>query len=291
MNTVKNNIDLSIVLGGRDDNYGKDFIPRLSQALKANLKTLDASGIAYELIIVDYNPINNAYLHINPELSSVLNHSNVKNVIVDQSVIVKEQLGHSRYYEYFAKNAGIRRSSGELILVTNSDIIFSENLIEQIKKELTDPRKNKVFYRTRYRRSVNLNDDISKWYIAPGGIEDLNSPNLGDSCIAGYFSGDATMFSRYVMFEIATGYNEGNKGHRGNLRQSAMDGEILWNLYHKGIKLQFIDGPYYHIEHERPTDRDGVYQQDTYMNNHDWGYSEYKERRINDNTIEIYFKE
>ncbi len=279
---------LSIILGGRDDNYGKDFIPRVTQAIKSNLEILDKSDIDYEMLVVDYNPIQNQYLHVNPSLKDLLCHKNVKNYIVDQSVLKNENLSINRYYEYFAKNSGIKRSSGELIFVTNSDIIMSRELIEQIKSEFKNPDRNKVFYRTRYRRSVNLHDGIEKWYITKDGIEDLNILNLKDSCIAGYFSGDASMFSRHVMFEVATGYNEGNKGHRGNFHQSAMDGEILWNLYHKGIKLKFLDGPYYHIEHERPADRDGVYDQGTYINDYEWGYSAYPEKQLNENTYFIY---
>ena len=33
-------MDLSVVLGGRDDNYGEQFIDRLEQAVSHNLKLL-----------------------------------------------------------------------------------------------------------------------------------------------------------------------------------------------------------------------------------------------------------
>lgn len=276
---------LSIVFGGRDDNYGENFIQRMKQALESNIENLKSFKYPYEIIVVDFNPISKEKRLINnSELSALLTNKNVKNVIVDRSVLEKENLPSSRYYEYFAKNAGIRRSSGEFIFVTNSDIIISKSLLEEIEKELSNEAKDNHFYRVRYRRSIDLGKSINDWYIQPTCFEDLNIPNLPDSCISGYCSGDASMFSKKVMFEYASGYDEGEMGHRGNFRQSAMDAEILWNLYHKGIRLKFLEAPYYHIEHERPKDRDGVYNNRTYRNNDNWGFAQYKETIISENT-------
>ena len=64
-------MDLSVVLGGRDDNYGENFIPRLKQSLENNLSKLDKSGLDYEMIVVDFNPLNNQYLHKNNLLEEV----------------------------------------------------------------------------------------------------------------------------------------------------------------------------------------------------------------------------
>ena len=40
-------MDLSVVLGGRDDNYGEHFIERLKQAVSYNLELLDKSCLLY----------------------------------------------------------------------------------------------------------------------------------------------------------------------------------------------------------------------------------------------------
>ena len=65
-------MDLSIVFGGRDDNYGETFIERLEKALDYNIHLLDKSGLDYEIIVVDYNPIDQKYLHENKLLTSFL---------------------------------------------------------------------------------------------------------------------------------------------------------------------------------------------------------------------------
>ena len=142
-------MDLSIVFGGRDDNYGETFIERLEKALEHNIRLLDESGLDYEIIAVDYNPIDQKYLHDNESLKSYLCHKRIKNVIVDNTVVLEESLCSTTYYEYFAKNAGIRVSMGDFIFVTNSDILLTKNLIEEIKKELQNESKDDYFYRVR----------------------------------------------------------------------------------------------------------------------------------------------
>ena len=77
-------MDLSIVLGGRDDNYGEQFIERLEQAVSHNLKLLDSSGIDYEMIVVDFNPINEQYLYVNSLMEEVLQHPRVKKLSGNQ---------------------------------------------------------------------------------------------------------------------------------------------------------------------------------------------------------------
>lgn len=298
-------MDLSVVLGGRDDNYGEHFIERLKQAVSYNLELLDKSGLEYEMIVVDFNPIDGQYLYINPLMEEVLQHPKVKNLIVDPSVSVAEDLTPSTYYEYFAKNAGCRISTGELIFITNSDIMMTEELIEEIKGELDNDEKEDVFYRARYRGDISLGDyPVSNPKVAnhggeltgpldgwgdPGQVLDLYKNLeyhnlLGEDPVLGLWSGDASMFSRDVFFNVATAYNEKDDGHRTSFNQSSMDAEILWNLKHKGKKLKFMVSPYYHIYHGHPIPRDNKYAKVKYDNKPDWGFVKYNKERINDNT-------
>ena len=85
-------MDLSIVFGGRDDNYGETFIQRLEKALDYNIPLLDKSGLDYEIIAVDFNPIDQKYLYENELLSSFLKNKRVKNIIIDNTVILEEGL-------------------------------------------------------------------------------------------------------------------------------------------------------------------------------------------------------
>lgn len=304
-------MDLSIVLGGRDDNYGENFIERLHQALSTNLKLLDESNLEYEMIVVDYNPVDENYLHENSLLKECLSHKKVKNIVVDNSVLLEENLSPKTYYEYFAKNAGIRVSSGEFIFVTNSDILLTKDLISKIQEELSNEDKDNYFYRVRYRGDISLGDNPSSSpRIIPNGdlltgplsgwgdpeqvldlYENLKYHNLlGQDPVLGLWSGDASMFSKKVM-EVITGYNEETEGHRTSLHQSNMDGEILWCCLDNGIQLRLIDAPYYHIYHGPRPNRDSTFTRGKYKNKPDWGYVNYNKVDINSNTVLIYGKE
>lgn len=304
-------MDLSIVLGGRDDNYGENFIERLHQAISTNLKLLDESDLEYEMIIVDYNPINENYLHENTLLKKSLSHKRVKNIVVDNSVLVEEKLNPTTYYEYFAKNAGIRFCSGEFIFVTNSDIILTKDLIQKIKEELYNNNKDDYFYRVRYRGDISLGDQpsLSPRIIPNGDVlngplngwgdpeqvldlyENLRYHNLlNQDPVLGLWSGDASMFSRNVM-NLVTGYNESIDGHRTSLHQANMDSEILWCCLGNGKELRLIEAPYYHIYHGPRPNRDSIFNQQKYENKPDWGYVDYNKVDINDNTVLIYGKE
>ena len=277
-------MDLSIVLGGRDDNYGENFIPRLKQSLENNLSKLDKSGLDYEMIVVDFNPFNNQYLYKNNLLEEVLSHPKIKNIIVDNSVVLAENLGPTTYYEYFAKNVGCKNSSGELIFITNSDILITDCLIDEIVKEVKNKDKNDYFYRVRYRGEISLGmipDESNE------PVEDLHHPEFPDACICGLYSGDSSMFSRDVLFNVATAYNEGEMRHRTHVHQSAMDGEILWNVYRKGKKLKFLEAHYYHIFHGPRPQRDNFYHQGTYENTEDWGFVKYPKEKIKENIVLI----
>ena len=156
------------------------------------------------------------------------------------------------YYEYFAKNAGIRVSSGDFIFVTNSDILLTKDLVQEIKKELKNDNKDDYFYRVRYRGDIQLDQEPSdNPRIIPNGdlltghlngwgdpeqVLDLHQNLIHHGLqqqdpVLGLWSGDASMFSRNVMFNDATAYNESEYGHRTEKNQANMDSEILWNLY------------------------------------------------------------
>ena len=65
-----------------------------------------------------------------------------------------------------------------------------------------------------------------------------------------------------------------------------MDGEILWNLYRRGVTLQFLEADYWHIEHGRPP-HDDVYNKNGYTNKPNWGFVDYPRKAVSEKLIEI----
>jgi hypothetical protein len=271
--------DVSFILTGRDDGYTGDFIDRFAVALEKNLEILGRHDLTYEIIVVDYNPINGKLLIDNLKLKELLRDKNVFNIIVDKSVVVDDGLSENGFYEYFGKNAAAVRSRSKLLFMTNADIIISNEIVNYLK-DLAWKNDDEHFHRIRYRQDI-LNGNVV------GNPLDLHNPNDEDEAICGGYSGDATIFTRKVFNEIATGYNEIDPNHRTPSGQASMDGEILWNLVKKGVSKVLVDLTYYHVTHPRQP-KDGSYSKEEYTNRKDWGYQNYPSREINKNTIEIY---
>ena len=127
INNIINNynimVKLSIVYVARDDRYGDDYnvvefakndirnnpnfsqnftikynnIQRIKTSLDNNIQLLDKYFTDnYEIIFIDWNPINYQYLHSNTELSNIFNKQNVKSIIVSNETIKKNTIKSQR---------------------------------------------------------------------------------------------------------------------------------------------------------------------------------------------------
>jgi hypothetical protein len=273
--------DVSFILTGRDDGYTGDFITRFAVALKKNIEILYRHELDWEIIVVDYNPIDGKFLKDNEQLKDLLDDERVVNIIVDQSVLIDDGLPKNGFYEYFGKNCAALKASGEFLFMTNADIIISNETVLFLKDKLRKTDYKKAFYRWRFRQDILAGGSIV------GDTLDLYNPRDQDGLICGGYSGDATLFHKDVFIDVATGYNETDEGHRTPSGQASMDGEILWNLRNKGIETSILDIVYYHVTHPRQP-KDDSYSRDCYCNPEGWGYSKYPVRYVNENTIEVY---
>jgi hypothetical protein len=271
--------EVSFIMTGRDDGYTGNFIDRFKIALEKNLKILSNHDLTYDIIVVDYNPYEGKRLIDNPNLSELLKNENITNLIVDRSVVLDDGLFENGFYEYFGKNAAAVRSNSKYLFMTNADIILSDDIVKYLK-ELSKSIDDNHFYRIRYRQDIENGNTV-------GAPIDLCNMHCVDSEICGGYSGDATIFSRKVFNEIATGYNETDPAHRTSCGQASMDGEILWNLVKNNVTKIIVDLTYYHVTHTRQS-KDVAYSREKYINRENWGYQNYPCRVINSNTLEIY---
>lgn len=134
---------LSIVYSVNNRGYGGDFIGR-TQACIDNLFQLSAKvGLDAHITFVEWYPPADR-----PRVSQVLNWQRqtlpVRFIEVPEEVhnLVPNPKGIF-FWEMWAKNIGIRRSSGDFILSANPDNIYSEALIARLKTLEKD-----AFYRT-----------------------------------------------------------------------------------------------------------------------------------------------
>ena len=139
------NPKISLVIAARNDDYGGNFLNRIYTFTKILIYQTNKYKLPAELIVVEYNPPADK-----PSLDKVLviqnnQYLNVRFITVPNKFHQKIA-GESKnpFFEYIAKNIGIRRAKSEFVLSTNPDIIFSNEFI----KFLTDDHLNESeFYR------------------------------------------------------------------------------------------------------------------------------------------------
>jgi hypothetical protein len=125
---------LSVVVTARNDDHGGNLLGRMQIFVAGWIEQARRYGIPSELIIVEWNPPEDR-----PRLIDVLKWPADLGPCDVRFVEVPPEL-HARYahgaalplYQMIAKNVGIRRARGEFVLVTNIDILFSNELAEYL---------------------------------------------------------------------------------------------------------------------------------------------------------------
>lgn len=266
---------LSIITTGRDDDYGVGFLDRLYKSIENNCKLFTKNGIEFEYIICEWNPFKK-FLSQNEKFKHLFDSYNLKNVIIDKSVVIKENLNLNTFYEYFSKNCGARNAKNNILLFLNSDILLKEDSCKQISDLIKNNQiSNQKFYRLQFRSEVTL-DNLSEEF----NRLNLYIPSNPDAIICGSYSGDFLLVSKETFCNIGTGYDEVNQFHRSNSSQCGMDGEILWNFHNRGVSIELIPLGYNHINHGRSNPYDGHYNMNGYVNKKDWGFINYKRKSV-----------
>jgi hypothetical protein len=120
---------VSVVITGRNDDYGQDFLTRINTFVRSLDHQVSAHADLWELVVVEWNPEPGR-----PALAEVIQptqHLSVR-VITVPSDLHDTLNSTSPVLEFHAKNVGIRRARGDFVLVTNPDILFSTALIDEI---------------------------------------------------------------------------------------------------------------------------------------------------------------
>jgi len=222
-------VDLSIVMCGRNDNHGGSYTNRVSYALKRNGSIFSKGSLSFETLFVEWSPADVRF-HEQTSMTAIFDSLNTKHIVVERSVPQKDGLNPEIFYEYFAKNVGIRGASGDYVLLLNTDCYLSEELY-QLSEAFIKGKCSGVFCRPSNRISVELSTGkvVSTFNLsATVGI---------DANVCGAYSGDFLLVKKADFINSGKGYDEVNPTHRRN-RQTSMDGEILHNLHHDGVFLK-----------------------------------------------------
>lgn len=122
---------VSIVIAGRNDDYGDKFLPTLNRFIKhLDYQLQHHQFNLIELVVVEWNPLPKK-----PLLHKVLTPAKnfvIRIITVPADVHKAIPNDAPPVLEFWAKNVGSRRARGQFILATNPDIIFSKEIIDKI---------------------------------------------------------------------------------------------------------------------------------------------------------------
>jgi hypothetical protein len=266
------NPTITLVVVGRNDNYGGDFSGRLETTLAWNLQYP-----FNEAIYVEWNPV--------PDKPSDAEWLTEKFKQLKVYIVSRER--HLKcctnpkmpMMEYFAKNVGIRRATSDWICLVNADVMIGQDVFKNLGKL----KRNRV-YGTHY---ANI-----RWPGRRIEPKDLIEQFLGD------FGADPDLFSVAGNFVLASrecwhkarGYDESLTD-----RRISCDAHGVAQLYHLGAKPRVI-GRHYHLDHPESAHRAVLDHQGQvfdpwegvpYLNPDNWGQADGVERQIASQTIFI----
>lgn len=236
---------VSIVLTGRNDGYGGDFLSRVLATLQFNHRELRARAIPHEFVLVEWAPMPGA-----PLLADLVDERCPSSVAAALRAIVVDAAYHDAvslnprlvYDEFLAKNVGARRARGEHLIITNCDIFFGRQILERLERRALEPD---VVYRA------------PRWDLTPvAEIERIDWPYLDDTANLvrplrrlepPYFSGGAGDFIGVARasFERLGGFNEVYR-----VARVGIDGNFVVHALASGLAIADIGGPVYHVNHE-----------------------------------------
>jgi len=255
--------DITYIAPSKNDNYDIQNLDKLILSINTNVEQLFNLNLEIETILLDWG--SDVPFHtldrIKNEIKIPINH-----VYVDKSVLFADGLNPNRYYEYFAKNIGIRQATGKYVLIENSDIINDEVLAKSIAEMIRSDIKN-VYGRPKIRVNV--------WY--PNIDEYTHYDTIDDKPYGDLNPGDFMLVAKDDWIRVQ-GYDETNWSHRGIHRQTHMDVEMLAQMIKYGMTPYFLEGYYRHMDHDRggltaqQQFGDSQRNMNGYVNRDNWGF-------------------
>lgn len=273
---------VSVVLTGRNDDYGSDFRARFLRTLRFNHGELAARGIPHEYILVEWAPQPHRQLLVDltlealPEIADVLT-TYVVDGAYQEALSLNPRL---TYLEYVAKNVGIRRAAGQFVLATNCDVYFGRQVLQAFERGDLKPRT--VYRAVRYDLKLGTEHSHLTWE-ALEDVRNLDGPPRGLRLpLMQGGTGDFVMLDRDSLHELG-GFNEVYR-----LARMGIDHNFLVKAFSSGLNIADIGGPIYHVNHvgsyrvsrnayqgredEAPWgDRRWRYHGVVYENSPDWG--------------------
>jgi len=264
---------VSIIVVGRNDNYGGDFSNRLRTTLDWNLSHIPHS----ELIYIEWNKIKDK-----PSDCTWIaeRYTNAKCYVVPQEIHqLFSQNSSMPVMEYLAKNIGIRKAATDWILMVNADVFIGNDVLRNINQLNIN-----TAYATHY---VSI-----KWDGKP--LTDHHQQDKKNVVIKfpapqrlGSVVGNFILTHKNNWLK-ATGYDENLKNVRAGVDRNGLD-----QLLYLGLKTQVL-GSHYHLDHPESiihgmneTHGEHHFKNIPYKNPENWGFINYPLKQIGDRIWEL----
>ena len=263
---------LTITITGRNDGHSGNFIERLNQSVKENVKLMKDFDFDYEYLIIDWCSERGNCLYRMKEMQEIMGLAEVRMIVVPRDVVMKK-FNCTRFYQFFAKNVGIQHAEGECVLLLNADNILNPSLIDSMNNIISEGLDN-FFYRVQWWEEEMKRVNCDAVYGSEKGLAPI-------------YSGDFLLCKKDILINKGRGYDEVNIHHQTNKAQAHMDGEILFNLRNNGVTPVILNETIYHIQHQRRAEYDFEYNKHGYENSETWGFADRTLKIIQDNTFTL----
>jgi hypothetical protein len=236
---------VSLVLTGRNDGYGGDFLARFCRTLRFNHQHLAARGIPHEIVFVEWAPpagaplIHDLIFDQVPELDPRVC---VWYVVDPQYQDVLSLHPRLEYLEFPAKNVGVRRARGRFVLTSNCDVYLGRRVLDAFEQQALEvgvvyraPRHDITLPAGSQPPDLSVLEDPAN---LAGPAHVLKPPYMGSA------TGDFVLLDRESFHRIR-GFNEVYR-----VARIGIDRNVLVKALSAGLTIRDIGGPVYHENHE-----------------------------------------
>ena len=234
---------VSIVVTARHDHYGGDASERIVKPLLFNAARLSERGIEYEVILVEWDPIpGRQYLSevLSAQLPSDVTRNLRRIIVAPEYQPALTQSPRPFYFEYLAKNVGIRRAAAPYVLVSNIDIMFGRAVIDTLAGGALVP--GTIYRSPRYDVKIGVDQTGLTWDALEDASNHATRAVLRPPLYS-HGSGDFLLADRDTFHRLR-GFNEVYRAARVGI-----DLNFLTKAYGAGHRIEEIAGPVYHINH------------------------------------------
>src|SRR3989304_4319548 len=229
---------LSIVLTGRNDDFGGDFNGRMFAAAEFNHRNLEDRDIAHEYVLVEWNPVPGKRL-----LAELVGERFPwwrRDVVDPAWHAAPTPNPRLAFMEFFAKNVGVRRARGQFVLTTNTDVWFSRGVLAALARRRLEVKVLYRCVRVDLRREIGYHQMSFEILEHPESVlrANLVTPPYYSNAAGGFF-----LLDRESYLSVG-GFNE-------VFRQSKIhkDSNFCHHVVSAGYRAEVL-GEVFHFDHE-----------------------------------------